>query len=151
MEKIKIRKSIISDASKIDELYAKLINYEKKYSSNIIDNIQVTGNYHNINNKDSLLLVATFEKKIVGFIYMIVKKLDDIFIHKEGFIEALFVEEEYRNLGIGKLLILNAISWAKQNKIKYLDIDVMTENKNAVNFYNKLKFKDIKKGMRIEI
>jgi len=152
MEKRLIRKATLEDAKDLDSLLTKLINYERKFSSNVSENIEVKGFYKNILKRDNqAIFAASCEEKVIGFIYIYEKILDETFINKEAFIDAFFVEEEYRNKGIGKSLINEAIAWAKERNIKYIDIDVMSENIKTINIYNNIGFNEIKKGMRIKL
>lgn len=148
--KIKVRKLKLADSLKLDELFTKLILFEKRFSNNIIDNISIHGSYQEIiADSKSLILVAENDSELIGFIYIYEKQLDEIFISKEAFIEAMFVLETYRNQGIGYLLFKEAIKWSKKRNISIIDVDVMCYNIDAVDAYKKYGFKEIKKGMRI--
>ena len=149
---IKIRKLKKTDTKSLDKLFQELIMYEKIFTNNICENIQITGDYASIiaDNK-SLILVAEDEKEIIGFLYIYEKQLDEVFLQKEAFIEAMYIRESYRKKGLGKLLINEAINWATKRKIVIIDIDVMSDNLKALNAYRKYGFQEIKKGMRLQI
>lgn len=147
-----ILEATINDASRLNLLMAKLIMYERKFSNNIASEIQVTGNYLEIiNDEKSIIYVAKYNNNVIGFIYAYEKTLDEIFINKEAFVEAIFIESEYQNQGIGYNLITEVIKWAKKRNIKYIDIEVMKKNESAINAYTNWGFKENKIGMRKEI
>ncbi len=56
-----------------------------------------------------------------------------------GHIEGIFVEEKYRNQGIGKELIAYC-----KNKYDKLTLEVYSKNTKAINFYEREQFKQIK-------
>ncbi len=70
--------------------------------------------------------------------------------HKKGsidkknvvFVEALYVDDSYRGLGIGKKLMNSVDLWAKQNFGNDYVIEVMCINNNisAMNFYKSLGY-----------
>ena len=149
---LKIRKLKLDDSDKLNNLFTKLVVFERVFSSNIVENIQTIGDYKNILKDDkSLIMVAEIDNDLVGFIYIYEKVLDEIFINKEAFIEAMYVNDEYQNQGIGKKLFNECLKWSKKRNIKIIDIDVMCYNKNAIKAYEKYGFREIKKGMRFKI
>ena len=58
-----------------------------------------------------------------------------------GEIGGLIVTEQYRNLGIGKKLLLSVEKWLKKNGIKKLRVRSNIERNNSHRFYAKLGFK----------
>jgi ribosomal protein S18 acetylase RimI-like enzyme len=63
-------------------------------------------------------------------------------VNKEltGEIDSLYVDEEYRKLGIGDKLMVRAISWLNDNKVKVKIIGVAAGNENVLEFYKKYGF-----------
>ncbi len=60
---------------------------------------------------------------------------------KTSFIDDLIVKEEYRNKGIGKLLLQNAINYAKQQDCEVIELTSFLSNENAHRFYENNGFK----------
>lgn len=54
------------------------------------------------------------------------------------------VEPEFRSQGIGKLLLDEAVSWAKQKEAAKLFVSAYWKNKRAINFYKKNSFYESK-------
>lgn len=147
-----IREFELKDINKLNVLLSKLMMFESKYSSNLVKEIEVKGNFKEIlNNEKNVIFVVTINSDIIGFVSVYEKTLDEVFVNKEAFIESIYVEEEYRHLGIGKMLIHEVIKWANNRGIKYLDIEVMKGNDNAINAYLKWGFETSKIGLRKEI
>ena len=70
-------------------------------------------------------------KEIIGFIGI-----------NKGHIEGIFVEEKYRNQGIGKELIAYC-----KNKYNKLTLEVYKKNTKAIKFYEREQFKPIKEDI----
>lgn len=70
-------------------------------------------------------------KEIIGFIGI-----------NKGHIEGIFVEEKYRNHGIGKELIAYC-----KNKYNKLTLEVYKKNTKAIKFYEREQFKLIKEDI----
>lgn len=60
----------------------------------------------------------------------------------KGHIEGIFVEEKYRNQGIGKELMAYC-----KNKYNKLTLEVYKKNTKAINFYEREQFKLIKEDI----
>ena len=60
----------------------------------------------------------------------------------KGHIEGIFVEEKYRNQGIGKKLLAYC-----KNKYNKLTLEVYKKNTKAINFYEREQFKPIKEDV----
>jgi ribosomal protein S18 acetylase RimI-like enzyme len=121
-----------------DKLLNKLIIDEAKYDDTIDKKFIVKDYFSNvIKNKDNILLGNFWDNKIVGYLFL--KKED-----KGYLIDGLYVEEDYRNQGIAKSLIEEAIKIVKEKEVSSLSINVMYENKIALKLYKYLGFKEFK-------
>lgn len=63
-----------------------------------------------------------------------------------AFIHSFYVERKYRNKGIGKKLMQNAIDALKDDNINIIELTVDPANSSAVHLYNKCGFKRV--GLR---
>ncbi len=59
----------------------------------------------------------------------------------KAFIHSLHVKKQYRNQGIGKMLLAKAIEMAKDYGIKCIDLTVDPQNKTAIKLYKNFGFK----------
>ena len=146
IEKVKTKEEAII----CDELLTKLILDEKKYNKNI-NVISIIDYYPNLYLKDNnTLFIAKQDNKIVGYIF--IKELNDpTNILKEAIIDALYVEEEYRNNGIAKSLIEKAKNYCSNNNIKYISLNVMYQNEIAKKLYYNLGFKKFSLNLKSEV
>lgn len=136
----------------LDILFAKLLQSERLYDTNIKDNLTINGFFKKrTNDKDAILLVADVDNKIVGYIYGYVHSDNKIKIELESYIESLFVEEEYRNQGIGQELLNRFIEESKDRGVKYIFIENKVGNETAQFLYKKLNFNIFIENRRKEI
>lgn len=61
-------------------------------------------------------------------------------------ISSLFVEEQYRNRGIGRKLMQECIEYAKRRKAAYALLNVFRQNRIAINLYKSLGFRTYQRG-----
>lgn len=124
-----IRKSTNNDIEKIMEIWLdtniSVHNYipQEYWTSNV--------EYVKKAIQEAEVYVYEDSKKIKGFIGI-----------NKGHIEGIFVEEKYRNQGIGKELL----SYCK-NKYDKLTLEVYKKNTRAINFYEREQFKPIKEDV----
>lgn len=90
-----------------------------------------------IKSKNKIMLCAEEDGKIIGIsnTKFCTSGMTDI---KIAFMDALYVEDEFRGKGIGKKLFLKTEHIAKENGAKRLDLHVWEFNADAVNFYKSL-------------
>lgn len=59
-----------------------------------------------------------------------------------GYIEGIFVEEEYRNQGIAKSLVKTAEKWSQLKGCIEMGSDILIDNIDSYSFHKKLGFKE---------
>ena len=143
----------INEARECDKLLTMLINDEKNYNNNIPDNIFIIDWYEQLYNKDNnILFIAKDNDKVIGYIYLkLLTSKDNLTIYNETKCDALYVLEDYRGLGIATNLINEGIKWSKNQDAKYINLNVLSTNKKALDLYTKYGFSEISKQMRFEI
>jgi len=100
-----------------------------------------------IRKKERVYLVAVYKNKIVGATDVKRKK----FKEKHVGILGVSVRKNYRNEGIGKALIKEAIRVSKRTGIKLIILDVFKVNKSAILLYKKMGFRkygELPKGLK---
>jgi len=90
--------------------------------------------------------------KVVGFIAGVVRNQTEINRleigpHKVGEVADLYLDEEYRNKGIGTEMLKIAEEYFKSMECDGIWLSVFYPNENAHNFYKKLGFTDREVGM----
>jgi GNAT superfamily N-acetyltransferase len=129
---VQIREISEKDAESVATLSTQL-GYES-------DIKQTSARIKRINNSsENCAFVALVDGKLVGWIH----GFYTLRIESDPFIEigGLIVDENYRNLKIGKQLIENVNIWAKAHQVKKLKVRCNTKRTESHNFYERLGFK----------
>ena len=63
----------------------------------------------------------------------------------------IVVAPDQRGKGVGKALLNEVINWAKIKKLEYVELSVLTQNKNAIELYEKMDFVECSKVMRMNL
>ena len=142
-KKVIIRSAEISDAAKLLETIKEYIgdsDYIPKTTAEIVITLKQEEEWINsfIQKENSLLLVATFEDKIIG--NLDITGNSRIIMQHTGVI-GMGMLSEWRNSGLGTALMQAAIGWSKENPIlELLWLQVYTENVLGLNLYRKMNF-----------
>jgi len=142
--KVKLRHSKATDVKSIIELQAQLDRplpkdrYETKKFQKVIKNYiqsnSIKGNRG--------IILATTDSKIIGLVsFVLLERLNQPF--REFWIPELVVSEEYRNQGIGKLLIQKCESIAKRKKCYRIRLESRNDRIDSHSFYKKIGFQQI--------
>lgn len=138
---IEIRERNIDDVNEFCEFLNKLDD-EAEYmlfekGERNISKERIQKNIESVVNDGNKCYIALTNGKIIGYLIAV----------RESFIRTNHVAvvvtgilEEYCSKGIGYLLLQNIIEWASTNKIKRLELTVITENERAINLYKKCGF-----------
>ena len=146
---MEIRKARMEDAKELNSLLTLLIRDEGQYDKNINMNFEVTNMYENyINDPNRIILVALIDNKIVGYIYGFKQFKDDVFTKDIGILDALYVKEDYRTLGVANSLIKEFKKWAQEMALKEIEVNVLVANTKAHNLYLKNDFKTFSEKMK---
>lgn len=91
-----------------------------------------------LENERERLIVAEINGEVVGLIVFRSKSTKRL-SHTGSF--TAMVKKEYRNQGIGKLLIKELLSWAEQNPlIEKVSLGVLSTNQRAIELYKSMGF-----------
>ena len=134
-----------------DSMLKSLIKYESKLDSSIDENSTVSGFHERFMKKHDAFLCYAKSDKPIGYIfgYLTNPKGEGVNTNRV-IIKNLYIDEEYRNFGIGKKLVESFANWAKE---KYLDdyeieLNCIANNDKALSFYEKLGFKTVRLTLR---
>ena len=133
---MKIRECTNEDSKEIYNLICQLKNEKinlKKFLAIYNTNIMDSKKYY---------IVAVKENNIIAFLSSTIDYQLQ-YGEKTITIDELIVSEEYRGHGVGKLLLENIISYAKDNACYILQLTSGFERKNAHKFYEKNGFKKV--------
>ena len=149
--KIEIIQAKTKEDCKIcDEFLSKLINYESSLDNIINKKVNVSGPAeNNIKQNDVYVAYAKAEKPL-GYVFGYRQFAKGKIYNKNILIlEALYVDEEFRNEGVGKLLLKAFENWANEKYEDYvIEITYINDNKNAQNFYKSLGYEPVKTTLR---
>ena len=133
------------DAKTLNWLLTLLVRDEKQYDDSIDETFVVTSMYeYYINDKTRFIMVALDDDKIVGYLYGFIKNPNDAYQERVAKLDALFVREEYRHMGIAKHLITLFKEWVSDNDIKLMEVSVCSANTFAKKLYLELGFNPFK-------
>ena len=145
------RKALMKDSKYLDNLLTMLIQDERQYDNSIDEYFIVTDFYQNyILDDTKFLYLAEDNKKIIGYIYGYLKK-DDTNKNKTAYLDALFIDNDYREKGIANNLIKAFKKWAKENKCSNIEVNVCSNNIKAKNLYLKNNFQSFKETLKCNI
>lgn len=92
--------------------------------------------------KNKLILVAVDRASIVGFCTVRVDGMPGYFKHaRRVVIESLYIDQKYRNRGLGKKLLNKAIEWARKQNTDFIEIETWASNQDARRLYQRTQFK----------
>lgn len=147
-----IREAEPRDANYLDELLTRLIHDEAQYDKNLNSKCAVTDNYcSRIGVDGHKLVLAEDEGKIVGFLYGFIYHVPDIWVQPVAILDALFVDEGYRRMGIAGMLFSEFKKFACESGVCRIELKVISDNIKALELYGKLSFREIKKYMSLDI
>lgn len=146
MEEIIVRQATIEDLNSIQTLNNNLFELEYKN----FDNTLMVGwpfkkdgkEYFEYMITNEAVFVAQEKEKIVG--YLAGSICEQISYIKETFAELdnMYIDIQYRNFGIGTLLINKFKEYCKEKNIQNIKVTASAKNYNAIQFYSKNGFED---------
>lgn len=105
-----------------------------------------------IHRKRDLLLVADYDGKIAGFLVATVEREVPIYeLQEYAFIHDLWVEEQYRKLGLAKGLVKGAIAHFQSLGVSQIRLDTATPNETARQLFQACGFRPSTVEMLIEL
>ena len=145
MDKMIFREGTLNDCKYLDEMLTKLIDDERRnYDSSIEEGFVVKDFYKNMIIRDKhKIYLCEIDSVIVGYIYLI--------IDKGAKIDALYVIEEYRKMGIASKLLDLAMLYFKEHNVNSIEIGVLSKNIVAKKLYMKYGFSTFKEIMKLEL
>src|SRR3989344_259366 len=92
-----------------------------------------------LNSAHKRRIVAEYNNEIIGYAVLAFRTVPHA---HTALLHSLFVNEQFRNKGIGRAIIKYAEELALQNGIEILLLEASAENKNATSLYKKLGFEE---------
>lgn len=140
---VSLRKGIINDAEAVLKLQKEVLS-ESEFMISVIEEFEETleqiRNWIEkiLANEREELIMAEINGQIVGFIVFRSKSTKRL-LHTGSF--TAMVKKEFRNQGIGKLLIKELLNWAEHNPlIEKVSLGVLSTNQRAIELYKNMGF-----------
>ncbi|WP_162832179.1 aminoglycoside 6'-N-acetyltransferase [Clostridium hydrogeniformans] len=94
--------------------------------------------------KDQIFLYR-IENEFAGFIHVAIRTdyVEGAGSSPTGFIEGIFVKEEFRDKGIARDLVKKGELWAKSKGCREIGSDVEFHNKESYNFHKKIGYTEV--------
>jgi aminoglycoside 6'-N-acetyltransferase I len=92
------------------------------------------------------IFVAEDKEQLIGFIETSIKKFDGLVNNHVGYIEGWYIDSNYRNKGLGKLLIIEAENWVKYEGCGSIASPIPVDNEAALELFEKLGYKVISRN-----
>jgi len=93
--------------------------------------------------KRKTIRIVEEDKKAIAFLYFRTDFKVMYIYDKLFWVDLIYVDEKFREQGIGKMLYKDVIQLAKKKGYKRIIIDIFNENKKSLGFHSKLGFKSI--------
>lgn len=107
-----------------------------------------------IANEHADILLAVLKEEIAGFA-LVQEKTTESFScflsHRYAYLMDLVVKPEARGKGIGTFLVNGVKEWARERNLEYMELNVLSENTNAIQLYEREKFQENMKIMRCHL
>jgi GNAT superfamily N-acetyltransferase len=139
---IKIRKALKKDSSEVIRLIKELADFEKleppvkTATQNLIKDIYSKSSPIKV-------LVAEYNKQLIGYAFYFFT-YSTFLAKKTLYLEDIYISNEYRSKGIGKIFFNELLNIAKKNKCGRMEWHVLDWNENAIKFYKNLGAKELK-------
>ncbi|WP_422824018.1 GNAT family N-acetyltransferase [Xenorhabdus entomophaga] len=109
----------------------------------------------NVNNSKFHLLVAEDgDRSIKGFAIAQEQKTPSfncLVPRTYGHVFDLVVSQDARNLGVGRKLLVGMQKWAKENGYSHLELSVLSQNVDAIRFYEREGYQEVNRTMAITL
>ena len=135
-DELQIKIAQPDDFEKIGEVFNLYRQFYEKES-----NIEACKNYIHerlINNEAQIFYIEN-EKECMG-ITQLYTTFDSLELSKKIILYDLFVRSEYRNKGIGRMLMNAAKSFAEKKGVTSIELSTSINNKNAQSLYESLDY-----------
>lgn len=145
-----VRKGRLSDAEEATKLWKKLHTLHIDYFKEDFAITKDAPAFHKkwwatcTRSRTKCTYVAEHNGVVIGYLMGAIEKRPPVLkIGKEAICWDLFVEDDYRGIGVGAALMEEFFSWARQKKVNMVTLQVAPPNKMGKKFYKKLGFESI--------
>ncbi len=100
-----------------------------------------------INSESEDVYFAKSKDDYIGFVHVACKSdyVNGAKTSPVGYIEGIFIKDEFRNQGIAKKLIRLSEKWSKEKGCTEMGSDVLIDNPSSMKFHEKVGFKEVER------
>ena len=148
---IKIRKAVRTDSEEIIRLILELAKFEKLIPPDKAGQKRLLDDAFS-ESPPFKILVAEQNGRLLGYAFYLFT-YSSFEAKRTLYLEDIFISEDFRNKGIGKLFLNEIINIAKANDCGRMEWAVLDWNVNAIKFYENLGARELKewKYFRMEL
>ncbi len=148
----KIRKAVSEDFDEVDAVLVQGSIYQIALEPDwMADTTGITKSDFDdyIGNPQKEILVCERNDDLIGVIQLSIGVVEDEGLkHKPfGCVDEIAVADDYRSQGVGSTLMTAAETWAQENSLKMLRLDLWSKNSHAIGLYEKHGFKIVRQRM----
>ena len=146
VDSVAIRVALPEDVVAISKLWLKFMQYNAAFDSSFEVKPKVTASFareiqDRLTDANYRIAVAEFDNELVGYCFSYVSKKPYFFkLGKFGFIGDLYVLDDYRRRGIGRLLVDDAHAFFQRRNVEQLELLVAAKNIETVKFWERLGY-----------
>jgi ribosomal protein S18 acetylase RimI-like enzyme len=143
---IKIRVALPEDVVAISKLWLKFMQYNAAFDSSFEVKPKVSARFareiqNRLTDSNYRIAVAEIDNGLVGYCFSYVSRKPYFFkLGKFGFIGDLYVNEQYRRGGIGRLLVDDAHAYFERRGAEQIELLVASKNIDTIKFWEKLGY-----------
>ena len=151
-----IRVALPEDVVAISRMWLKFMDYNSKFDQSFQVKSKIVGRFarelqQRLDDPNYRLAVAEIGDELAGYCLSYVSRKPYFFrLGKFGFVGDLFIREEYRRRGYGKLLVDDAHAFFKRKKVSQIELLVAQSNVNTIKFWEKLGYKALLQWMYLK-
>lgn len=150
---VKFRQATKEDKEILLSLEQQVVEAERPYNPEIKE---LGAHYYDlddlITSSNAYLLVGEVDGQIVATGYAQIRNSKASLVHeKHSYLGFMLVLEEFRGLGINKLVVDLLLKWSKEQGADYVYLDVYDKNDSAVKAYQKVGFEKALVEMKLKI
>jgi ribosomal protein S18 acetylase RimI-like enzyme len=145
---INYKKAQTTDIEEIVNLGYELALFEKQFEPLLVVNESTKQKSRSrylkqLKDKNANFFIAKSDGDIVGYIYGFLKKYPTHLNESGnlGYLEAIYVDEKFRDKGIAKKLASMILTWFQGRGVKTVELGVYSENSISIQMWEKFGFK----------